>query len=73
MVTLTSLFALREIWFFFPNYFKYILSNIVHKVLIPLRITDRIDEISVMEIETVCSFKMLVNSYHNVCNHKQGD
>jgi len=42
-------------------------------VLIPLRITDRINENSVMVMETVCSFKMLVNSYHNIRNLKQGD
>jgi len=60
-------------WLFFLNYFKDLLSNAVHKMLIPLRITDRIDENSVMEMETACSFKMLVNSYHSLWNHKQGD
>ena len=40
---------------------------------IPLRVTDRIDENSLMGMETACSFKMLVNSYHSVWDHKQGD
>jgi len=50
---------------FFLIYFKDVLSNVVNKVLKPLRITDRIDENSVMEMETVCSFY--------VWNYKQGN
>jgi hypothetical protein len=42
-------------------------------VFISLSITYRTDVNSGIEMETVCSFRMLANAYHNVWNHKKED